>query len=228
MHLLACCGKLFFFLTSLQKSVINLSEESQLEAAIKASLLESKPHNDHTLVFSDDSDTDYIALSPDKRERKAVGSGVQSIGKSSAHTDGVSSGGRSESANGVATRRTRKRPSNDTDDERAGGKKMRTNIDPVCVAIDNIDLTPSVTEEDRLSGVAVNGRGKGRRGRGRKGKERHLTEPATGEDCRRSVEEMLAAGSISKGDVSVILFRLPDGTRLQQSFLCSHSVQVCY
>lgn len=224
------CRHLHACLLSLQKSVLNLSEESQLEAAIKASLLESKPHNadNHTLVFSDDSDTDYITLSPDKREKMTVDSGVRSVGKSSAHTEGVSSGGRSgkvESANGVATRMTRKRASNETDGEWARGKRMRTNIDPVCVAIDNIELT----HEDGLgeSRVAINGRGKGGRRRKGKGKAKscNIPEP-TSKDCR-SVEEMLAAGSISKEDVSLILFRLPDGTRLQKSFLCNHPVQVC-
>lgn len=233
---------------SLQKSVINLSEESQLEAAITASLLESKPQAANNLVFSDDSDTDYISLSPDKKteplhSHKSSNSGVRSVGKSSVHVEGVCSGGRTtESSNGMATGKTcktRKRPSNGGDDG-LSRKKMRADIDPVCVAIDNIELTQSLSEEEGFSGSsrAVNGRGKRGKGKGKakggksSGKQVAVPGPVGGEDgsivqgC--SVEEMLAAGDIQKEEVSLILFRLPDGTRLQKSFLCNHPVRVSY
>ena len=41
-----------------------------------------------------------------------------------------------------------------------------------------------------------------------------------------SVEELLKSGSIGSHEVSRILFRLPDGSRLQKAFICSHPIKV--
>ena len=40
------------------------------------------------------------------------------------------------------------------------------------------------------------------------------------------VEKLLETGAIGKDEVSHILFRLPDGTRLQKAFICSHPIKV--
>ena len=41
-----------------------------------------------------------------------------------------------------------------------------------------------------------------------------------------SVEELLESGTIEKHEVSHILFRLPDGSRLQKAFISSHPIKV--
>lgn len=41
-----------------------------------------------------------------------------------------------------------------------------------------------------------------------------------------SVEELLKSGSVGNHEVSHILFRLPDGSRLQKAFICSHPIKV--
>lgn len=41
-----------------------------------------------------------------------------------------------------------------------------------------------------------------------------------------TVEELLESGSVRKHEVSHILFRLPDGARLQKAFICSHPIEV--
>ena len=41
-----------------------------------------------------------------------------------------------------------------------------------------------------------------------------------------TVEEQLEIGAVQKEEVSHILFRLPDGSRLQKAFICSHPIKV--
>lgn len=229
------------YILSLQKVIINLSEESQLEAAIKASLEESVPDN-HTLTFSDDSDTDYLSLSPLNNKHHT---GVQSIGKSSRHPEGVSNDNRTgvvmveaaQERNGVNNCKSRKRPSNGDDDtELRRKKKMRSDLDPVCAGIDSMELTRGRDGGDSGGDKLVNG--KGRKGKGSKGKGKakrsrvpcaSVPDESGGDDAetRRTVEELLASGDVHKDQVTQILFRLPDGTRLQKSFLCTHPVEVC-
>lgn len=235
--------------SSLQKSIINLSEESQLEAAITASLQESEPQNsdNHTIIFSDDSDTDYISLSPGRKteDPPCSLSDVRSVGKSSLHTEEMNSNDRNgtEAANcfnGVAcssadnkSNKTRKRPSNNVDGGWSG-KKRRTDVDPVCTAMDNIELTRSLSEEESVvpkKPVNGKGRAKGGKGKGKAGgghQRGAATIVSMSEDTMRgcSVEELLTAGDICKGDISIILFRLPDGTRLQKTFLSNHPIRV--
>lgn len=230
---------------SLQKSIVNLSEESQLEAAITASLQESEPNNSDTptLIFSDDSDTE--CLSPDRRTEDPQRT-VRSVGKSSLHTEEMKSGDRDTEAatgfNGVTcsttagTSKTRKRPSNNVGSEWSG-KRRRMDMDPVCSAMDSIELTRSLSEEESLvrkkplnvkgkRAKRGEGKGKGKAGGGC-GQEAGVSTP---EDCCSMrgccVEDLLAAGDIHKEDVSLILFRLPDGTRLQKTFLSNHPIRV--
>lgn len=228
---------------SLQKSIVNLSEESQLEAAITASLQESEPNNSDTptLIFSDDSDTE--CLSPDRRTEDPQRT-VRSVGKSSLHTEEMKSGDRDTEAatgfNGVTcsttagTSKTRKRPSNNVGSEWPG-KRRRMDMDPVCSAMDSIELTRSLSEEESLvRKKPLNGKGK--RAKGGKGKGKAVggcgqeAGVSTPEDCCSMrgccVEDLLAAGDIHKEDVSLILFRLPDGTRLQKTFLSNHPIRV--
>lgn len=41
-----------------------------------------------------------------------------------------------------------------------------------------------------------------------------------------TVEKLVETGAIGKDEVSHILFRLPDGTRVQKTFICSHPIKV--
>ena len=130
----------------------------------------------------------------------------------------------------------RKRPSSSGDDTELLRKKMRSDLDPVCAGIDSIELTRGRDGSDS-GGKQVNGKrtkGKGSKGKGKaKGsRSRGLTagvpdESDGGNETRRTVEELLASGDVHKDQVTQILFRLPDGTRLQKSFLCTHPVEVC-
>ena len=40
-----------------------------------------------------------------------------------------------------------------------------------------------------------------------------------------SVEEQLMSGSISKGDVSWIVVKMLDGSRVQKNFICHHPIE---
>lgn len=81
-----------------------------------------------------------------------------------------------------------------------------------------------------MVGRSVVGR-KGRKGRVSKGKGKAGTEgegeegQACSSECR-TVEELLVAGVVRQEEVSQILFRLPDGTRLHKSFLCKEPIRV--
>ncbi len=128
---------------------------------------------------------------------------------------------------------SRKRLSNSNNEDEQKDcprKKIRTDLDPVCVAIDNIELTQPVSTDGFEVKGSVDSRifnGKGRKGKKSKGKEK--AKVASSEDCTdavQSVEELLASGNIHKDEVTQILFRLPDGTRLQKSFLSKHPISV--
>lgn len=243
---------------SMQPSIINLSEESQIEAAIKASLQEFTPQtmNQQTLVFSDDSDTDGISLSPDRpnippfsQEPISTVTDVKSVGvTSSLLAQGVSDGSRTKvSINDDGTVAVGRKRLSGSDREGYGEearKIIRTDIDPVCTAIDNIELTQSMSGDfmgsNSTSVRVVNGKGGRKIGGKGKGKASGGMVPpkllcASGQEAERCksanthsvmIEEQLASGDILKDEVSHILFRLPDGTRLQRSFLCKHPVRV--
>lgn len=144
--------------------------------------------------------------------------------------------------------RTRKRTLNSDGHSEEPRKKLRTDIDPMCTAIDNMELKRTMSEEKTHTVVNMTG-GKGRIGKRNKGKGKwkagedgtrgavknesrknrsgqhainHLSDQSQG----NSVEELLASGKIQQEEVSQILFRLPDGSRVQKSFLCNHPIRV--
>lgn len=235
----------------LQNSVINLSEESQLEAAIKASLQEVCPQatERQTIVFSDDSDVDYISVSPDgetdSQETISTLPGAKTIGQPSQAPGGIDGDDRTKDSADPASSynydykthiKSRKRlSSNNEGDQDCPRKKAHTDVDPMCVAIDNMELTQLVPSEGLVLKHSVDNRifnGKGRKGKKGKGKGKakaEETDPVSRENYVDTVEELLASGDIHKDEVSQILFRLPDGTRLQKCFLSKHpiSVSVC-
>ena len=53
------------------------------------------------------------------------------------------------------------------------------------------------------------------------------TQPqATLKSDTTTLEEQVVTGAIQRDEVSYILFRLPDGSRLQKAFVCSHPIKV--
>lgn len=60
----------------------------------------------------------------------------------------------------------------------------------------------------------------------KKNHEQSQTLITINNNSTNSVEELLKSGSIRSHEVSHILFRLPDGSRLQKAFICSHPIKV--
>ena len=69
-------------------------------------------------------------------------------------------------------------------------------------------------------------RGKGRVGATVKQKGVSTMQMTDGAGSCLSVEEQIASGSISKDEVSQIVVRMPDGSRVQKSFVCHHPIKV--
>ena len=69
-------------------------------------------------------------------------------------------------------------------------------------------------------------RGKGRVGAAVKQKGMSTVQVTDGAGSCFSVEEQIASGSISKDEVSQIVVRMPDGSRVQKSFVCHHPIEV--
>ncbi len=168
------------------------SEESQLEAAIKASLkeVEISKKKQQVLVFSDDSDIDCISLDSSEEGEKTLDTeDVEFMGNSSGGTSiktrlldveyrGTYNG---SIANG-ATGNSRKRPSWGRDDELSDElprKMMRA------------DISESVERD----GISESGAG---------------------------------SSNSTTDDVNLILFRLPDGSRIQHKFINTHPIKVLH
>ena len=69
-------------------------------------------------------------------------------------------------------------------------------------------------------------RGKGRVGATVKQKGVSTVQVTDGAGSCLSVEEQIASGNISKDEVSQIVVRMPDGSRVQKSFICHHPIEV--
>ena len=69
-------------------------------------------------------------------------------------------------------------------------------------------------------------RGKGRVGAAVKQKGMSTVQVSDGTGNCLSVEEQVASGSISKDEVSQIVVRMPNGSRVQKSFICHHPIEV--
>ena len=70
---------------------------------------------------------------------------------------------------------------------------------------------------------------KGQRSNSSKGKGRARVQHSQTDSAAivvDSTEDQLASGAIEKDSVTQLLFRLPDGTRLQKAFVCHHPIQV--
>lgn len=60
----------------------------------------------------------------------------------------------------------------------------------------------------------------------KKNSEQSQTLTTINNSSTNSVEELLKSGSVESHEVSHVLFRLPDGSRLQKAFICSHPIKV--
>ena len=69
-------------------------------------------------------------------------------------------------------------------------------------------------------------RGKGRVGAAVKQKGMSTVQVSDGTGNCLSVEEQVASGSVSKDEVSQIVIRMPNGSRVQKSFICHHPIEV--
>ena len=119
-------------------------------------------------------------------------------------------------------------------------KRSCTDIEPVCTAINNIELERSLTEDAwNLSAGMSHDRGRksSKRGKTRIGSDAtssNTHSPAMSRSCNKTVisketlDEQLISGRIHKDEVSQILFRLPDGSRLQKNFLSTDVVGVSF
>jgi len=237
-----------------QGSIINKSEQSQLEAAIQASL-EELSHRTAIVVTSDSSDNELLLSTSDDDEMgvaltramtrsRAV---VRSQGKSSSRSE-VAASERIHVASLLNSEGSRKRRSNELTEEGGGSakKKTRTNLEPMCDAINNIELNRLMSVETKEDDVepftdsTKDGRGGAKKGRGKGGHRSKRKSAGSGTTGLSSDEsagkvsspqkpdpgDLLQSGSLQKEQVSQILFRMPDGSRLHKTFMSSSPVQV--
>lgn len=232
---------------TMQSSVVELSEQSQLEAAIQESLLYSKSSSSkrtkYQLVFSDsdDEEIDTISLSSgtdnDTEEMDGgctsieLGSqgSTQSLFKSSksehlsvskikkkAADKSILQGGTAESQpEPEQSRRTRKRTSSQSSaQDELPRKILRFNATQGNnKSLDQVELQSVSSRKPECSATLKKKVANGIQ------VEESVTPSTT-------VETLLETGSIGKDEVSHILFRLPDGSRLHKKFVCSHPIKV--
>lgn len=137
---------------------------------------------------------------------------------------------------------SRKRVSAVNDDKTVwSAKRPRADIEPMCKAINNIALERSLPEDAPDSDAGMNSHDRGRRSSRRTSKTRIESGAANTSSAhgaikssnevvvgKETLEEQLISGRIHKDEVSQILFRLPDGSRLQKTFLSTDLVRVSW
>ena len=123
-------------------------------------------------------------------------------------------------------------------------KRPKTDPDPVCNATNNIELlrlssveNVGVDRRDDRARKQEGGGGEGERGGGRGGKRRRaatskesscdiISAGKGSADVDPHVGGMVERGELQKDQVSQILFRMPDGSRLLKTFLSTACVRV--
>ena len=212
------------------QTIVDECEESQLEAAIRASLAEtqatSKPYY---LVDSDDQCSPVVSSDESdevvcgRRRRKARGGGIHS---SSSEDERVTSpfahhipsnvsldplvGDNQSSSAGHRERGKKRHCSFETNGELP--RKLLKQI-----VSSRLDDTTSEQCES-----AVGRKGKERAGSSGVAKKTKAVPLLPGQ----TLEEQLASGAVSASDVAVLLVRLPDGTRVEKAFNRTHPIQV--
>ena len=225
-----------------------MSEEEQLQAAIRASLREAEPKHSSSCQHDCDSD-EFVSLSSENEEDDGlVAVECDREKEGTCTTDGLSrlsesvctdtnlSSNYTLSCHEPSCSRTelisepplegkhkylsRKRKSS-CDNERVSPplKKM------VCRSIANTsdDLwtgrnEPAVSGGSNLSDTTLRPK-KGSEGSHKKGKQKAASSAV-------SVEERLKSGELQKADVSQVVIRFPDGTRTQKAFLSNSPIEV--
>lgn len=252
----------------LQSSVVELSEQSQLEAAIQASLQDCQASanavnrsSKYELVFSESEsdENDVISLSSDARSDVDETDGgwmgttdvdLHSDSDIQAHTSskGVEPYVVADSSVMVsidADSEVRMKPvdihDNDPllqrDNEESKSKqtrnRKRTSSQTSLVSEHPRKLLRASTSKMSESSSGRLPRVKSKRSRDPVAKEspkenieQSQTSTTVNNSDTNSVEELLRSGSIGNYEVSRILFRLPDGSRLQKAFICSHPIKV--
>ena len=237
-HLSRICT---FTLTQDMKGLAELTEEEQLEAAINASLQESRPATRDVSQENGDSD-EFISLgSSDDDEMDGCGTSemeqevVKAKEKRSSpmhlttrcnpdfHSNFIRTELRDTAQDqnyfSKSTAKDelsyRKRKSTDECVGMPSRKMSRSsNIQKpqdvaISVPVKGSKQTDDLSRKGKGKGSVVSGQGKG------KGKK-----PV-------SVEEQLESGTLHKAEVSRILIRLPNGSRLHKAFLSNSPIKVC-
>ena len=247
---------------------MELSEQSQLEAAIQASLQDCHPASDATkrrskyeLVFSDSED-DPLSLSSDAVSDMdetdegwmgsanvvddAVGLAHTSTSNSLTPLNSASSTvklkqcersvleGDVEESQPELSRKKRKRTSSHLSIQYENPRKvLRSNTSK------NNDIHYPVRRSQNQwnSACSKSQESLGSQQRSKNQKKKTFANGAQEQTGLNSssnttsvacidVEKLLETGAIRKDEVSHLLFRLPDGTRLQKTFICSHPIKV--
>lgn len=207
-------------------------EESQLEAAIRASLAETQAENKpYYLIDSDDQSSPGTPGDDDNEEvcvrRKAttdrMPQGSKCIDSTSSDDERVPSPFAHHTPSDINFDSIDD-SSTSVDCRERGRKRHRsfeTNGDVPRKLLKQIvssrldDCKPEQHEDEVR----------------RKGKEKagSLGVPRKAKDLppsRQTLEEQLALGTVSASDVAVLLVRLPDGTRVEKAFYSTHPIQV--
>lgn len=252
----------------LQSSVVELSEQSQLEAAIQASLQDCQSSanavnrsSKYELVFSESEsdENDVISLSSDAKFDVDEADGgwmgttdvdLHSDSDTQAHTSSkeVESSVVADSpvmVSVAADSEVRVKPiyihDNDPLLQRDSGESRpkqtmnrKRNSSQTSLESEHprkvLRASSSKMSECSLGRLQ---RVKSKRSRDpvakqspKKNSEQSQNSTTVNNNGANSVEELLKCGSIGNHEVSYILFRLPDGSRLQKAFICSHPIKV--
>ena len=225
---------------------MELSEQSQLEAAIQESLrncqTSSRKSSKYQLVFSDsdDDEVDTISLSSDSDVDEVDGActSVELGSETLTHTSAEPS--TNDRFPMCTTSNVKMKPVDETQHEELRRNRKRTSsqssaqdeLPRKVLRSSAAQVNPHFVESQNISS---------RNGKhsttlvspaGQSEKRRNVLNGKRFEDSRDSstssttVEQLLETGAIGKDKVSHILFRLPDGSRLQKVFICSHPIQV--
>ena len=274
----------FTLLSPIQESVAELSEESQLEAAIRASLqvathkeksksnAETRSTSKYQLIFSDDSEDECITVSSDDEaiysdmDIDFVGNEhTQSSSEQNSklwkdkntisfHNRTASHGPDQDDIIEVESscmnvkpskqkevrheRRNRKRHlSSQALDDHAGSARKVLRIDDSNEFVTDTHESMHDTQPDGDTRGKSNENKSSRTNKsklkmlkGSPSKETRATTKGVFANSNHAkditLEEQLASGSVKKEDLVQIVLRLPDGARLQKSFMCTHPIEV--
>lgn len=256
----------------IQDSVADLSEESQIEAAIKASLQEAisddkagktNSTTKYHLVFSDDSEEECITVSSDEATCSDMDTDIgssQPVQLSSKRTK--KSCVKTDDSYSPTCSTTTVPLLNNTDNDdvvelkssdikfnkqntsshkrhnRKRHLSSRSVNSPLGSAskvlrIDDSDEDEESTHHTVNAAEATcnsNSKGKSSMSRIRTKARKGTTESghSAWNSNETNIEELLASGLVKKEDLAHIVFRLPDGTRIQKAFISIHPIKVSF